>query len=1046
MTHIPHNIANHLPDPKTPWKISPQLFNQLLPSDQSPLFKQVVVCPSDPEYNFIFQYFCAHPPEGYGISKVYCIHNPSLLTAFEAELQIMEQETSKFPSQWEIEPQADERRVAFQIWKTASQHFPSTQLLTAKETFTSTAVLPLWHGSSPAKSSSICSTGFTYFGKHHFFYKQAQKGKISSTDQGYFGSGIYFTSSAKYASRYADGNLLLAWTSMRPPYPVISDVRPGGDPYRKCSDMEMLEGKGAYQTYNAHYVPVASIFPNDPSCMIYHPCYPGQLPDCDELVVFNRSQALPCFWVQISIATPAHSLPDYSPILVDADPKGLQQWIKEDRKRLYETNSSKETLWQTAIREGQLAVLQWLHIQDPSMLHKYDEEGSTLMHLACALGQLPIARWMMERNADLLKVVNKEQWTPLHLAAFNENLSILDSFFHHLPKDLLLQVASRPCCKVLSYLLDRRVALPVTPFKQTLLHVAAQTAQEDNVIVLLKYGLDLEERDLQGRTPLFLAAVQGHRGIIQRLLSQGARLDASSNEQETVLHLASFYGYAQILDDFLKDPLGLKLIHVQDSDGKTPLHRAVWGVSKPTIVKMLLDHGADPNVLNKYDYTPLHWAAKHGHLESARILLERGANLSSANTNQDTPMDLALRWGQDDLVRLFIDPSRAVQQEVAPSSIQDPEGYHYDQFEKAYEASDPFGQIFHLEKMADLFLLKSNYMQAAHILNAAYAIAKKSQYSMSYQQLIQSKLERIEALFLQDFLQIKTLFNHREYIAKHQKVLETIRLKTQELMAQGTSIQEIQGTLTEGCKNLLIALITESIELLGEQPPSYAVFSLGSMARQEMCPYSDVEFGFFIEKNTPENKKYFRKLTKLIELKITNLGETKFPLIRPKRIEGIMSEGSSLTPSGFSMDIGGLSPLGKTGVFELIGTPDELAQFQTEEWLGKHDAEIILVNAMTRPGFLMGDQRLLDKYETHLHKILDGKIEKLKFFQKFKSDDRQRIREKRALDLLIGYVTEFEPRLDLDKIELRGFDVKRELYRLPHTVINALALYYNIPQ
>jgi len=199
-----------------------------------------------------------------------------------------------------------------------------------------------------------------------------------------------------------------------------------------------------------------------------------------------------------------------------------------------------------------------------------------------------------------------------------------------------------------------------------------------------------------------------------------------------------------------------------------------------------------------------------------------------------------------------------------------------------------------------------------------------------------------------------------------------------------------------------------------------------------------------MEKNTPENKEYFRKLTQLIELKITNLGETKFPLIRPTR--GITSEGSSITPKGFSMDIDRLSPLGRTGIFELIGTPKELAQFQTEEWLSKHDAEIILVNAMTRPGFLMGDYHLLDQYEAHLHKILNSEIEKLKFSQKFKLEHRLRIREKRALDLMIGYVTEFEPHLDLDKIELRGFDVKRELYRLPHTVINALALYYNVPQ
>ena len=33
------------------------------------------------------------------------------------------------------------------------------------------------------------------------------------------------------------------------------------------------------------------------------------------------------------------------------------------------------------------------------------------------------------------------------------------------------------------------------------------------------------------------------------------------------------------------------------------------------------DHGADSQAKNMYGYTPLHWAAKHGHIESAKEAL-----------------------------------------------------------------------------------------------------------------------------------------------------------------------------------------------------------------------------------------------------------------------------------------------------------------------------------------------------------------------------------------------------------------------------------------
>jgi ankyrin repeat protein len=64
-------------------------------------------------------------------------------------------------------------------------------------------------------------------------------------------------------------------------------------------------------------------------------------------------------------------------------------------------------------------------------------------------------------------------------------------------------------------------------------------------------------------------------------------------------------------------------VDAQDSDGYTALYLCV---AEPALVKLLLDHGADPNIATKRFETPLTFCAAWGHRESASLLLGRGAD------------------------------------------------------------------------------------------------------------------------------------------------------------------------------------------------------------------------------------------------------------------------------------------------------------------------------------------------------------------------------------------------------------------------------------
>ena len=291
----PSHLRSLLPTPATPWMISDNLFQRLERVDNQ--YRKCEILTSDPEWQFIQQYFSFQKPANKCIGKAYCIHNGAHLGTFESNLTVIESQAENdfFTPKWRKEDPNPLREKVIDRWKELVAPYSLCTRSNQQVHLNRTKIIPLWHGTKEAVCKSVCSTGFTTFGKHAMLNGI----KDENSDYGFFGSGLYFTTSAKYAaSVYSDGNLLLAWVSMREPYPVIADrlcIWPD-----KPLDMELLgRGLSAYQNYNAHYIPVISNDPTNPDCDIYYPCTGTQQPTYDEIVVFSPSQTLLRFWIQL---------------------------------------------------------------------------------------------------------------------------------------------------------------------------------------------------------------------------------------------------------------------------------------------------------------------------------------------------------------------------------------------------------------------------------------------------------------------------------------------------------------------------------------------------------------------------------------------------------------------------------------------------------------------------------------------------------------------------------------------------------------------------
>ena len=187
----------------------------------------------------------------------------------------------------------------------------------------------------------------------------------------------------------------------------------------------------------------------------------------------------------------------------------------------------------------------------------------------------------------------------------------------------------------------------------TPLHWATRRGHEDAVRLLLDSKADVNAKNYAERTPLHWAILKGKAEVIQLLLANGAQVNVKEHIcGSTPLHWAVEKGH----EDAVRRLLNKAKVNAKDSYKRTPLHRAAK-YGHVAIVTRLLDNGAAVNAKNKYGETPLHLAAKYGHEAVATLLLDKGAKVNARNNDRKTPLGVAKnnsRWCNTEAVQALL--------------------------------------------------------------------------------------------------------------------------------------------------------------------------------------------------------------------------------------------------------------------------------------------------------------------------------------------------------------------------------------------------------
>ena len=210
----------------------------------------------------------------------------------------------------------------------------------------------------------------------------------------------------------------------------------------------------------------------------------------------------------------------------------------------------------------------------------------------------------------------------------------------------------------------------------TALQAASRVGNIDMVQRLLYSSADVNILQGVHGTALRAAVLGGHEDLVRNLIAHGADVNLRYiNRGMSILHLA--------LES--RNPTVFKTLLVAGAAVNTvianPQHILIAACKHgdTTLVELLIASGVDVNVLGTKpiqshsipdkEATPLNAACAEGHLSVVRLLLDHGADIEKTNESSATPLMTAIHGENLSTVRLLLDAGANVNHAVNTTSV-----------------------------------------------------------------------------------------------------------------------------------------------------------------------------------------------------------------------------------------------------------------------------------------------------------------------------------------------------------------------------------------
>ncbi|CAL1296048.1 unnamed protein product [Larinioides sclopetarius] len=294
-------------------------------------------------------------------------------------------------------------------------------------------------------------------------------------------------------------------------------------------------------------------------------------------------------------------------------------------------------------------------------IDKGNKKSFTALHIACQQGHTEVVKVLIKHKANVDKMTNAQhdKLTPLMFASQKGHLDVVKLLIEHgaqvemkdkKQRTALTHAVINGHAHVTSYLL-RLGANPNSTDSSgnTLVHYAAAYGWYFCLKLLIEAGASLNLPNDWKITPLSLAFMKGHMGLVDFLVEQpGIDINVDVNNDSgmtlvmqalrsrinsSMLERIHFLVVKQKSDCKKVDLMGNNAFHhlvmseVSEVQYETKAQQEHDALIQE-ITKLLLDHGCDPMVRNKEGESPFNLAVKEGCLLLVKMFLDAGCELN----------------------------------------------------------------------------------------------------------------------------------------------------------------------------------------------------------------------------------------------------------------------------------------------------------------------------------------------------------------------------------------------------------------------------------
>ena len=290
-----------------------------------------------------------------------------------------------------------------------------------------------------------------------------------------------------------------------------------------------------------------------------------------------------------------------------------------------------ESLVADAAQKGDLEAVRAL-LQQGADPNAAQPDGLTGLHWAALNDELGIAEILLYAGATVSPVTRVGGYTPLHLASQSG---------HGVVARTLLEAGAD--------------ANAYTTTGVSSLHFAAQADAAEAILALIEHGAEVDARDtFSNRTPLMFAAYRGAVEATEALVRADADISATTAVKDYVE-----ISRAASTDRARRN----RIVAAAEPPEPRPERQQARGGGgnnsqrAPCVAPSLPEiRSSTEQIGQQGGFAALHFAAREGHIEAARLLLGSGANVDQVTAgDQSTALVVAAINGNYDLARTLLE-------------------------------------------------------------------------------------------------------------------------------------------------------------------------------------------------------------------------------------------------------------------------------------------------------------------------------------------------------------------------------------------------------